>query len=179
MPRFEWCKDPACEVCSKLYPEGSLPQIPPRFHKLSQEDASKVLDDALKYTRMVNRMNTAATPEPKPQTNNNPHVADVVAADMLSRDLPAGMAADVMARKKIGMDKYGTALQPCNGRNNLNDLYQELVDAVKYTKTAYLEGLITGKLQNTRELEQIYDDLLEVTERVYNMLHGDSDGATP
>lgn len=39
---------------------------------------------------------------------------------------------DLVRRADGGVKKYGTLLRPFNGRNQLVDLYQELLDAVCY-----------------------------------------------
>lgn len=51
---------------------------------------------------------------------------------------------DMQQRHQHGVRKYGTALQPHNGRSALRDLYEELLDAAVYTKQRMLEeqGLI-------------------------------------
>jgi len=46
---------------------------------------------------------------------------------------------DIMARQQLGIGRYGTPLQPFNGRDSLRDLYEELLDAVCYLKTLMLE----------------------------------------
>ncbi|TMJ00838.1 MAG: helix-turn-helix transcriptional regulator [Alphaproteobacteria bacterium] len=47
---------------------------------------------------------------------------------------------DIKDRDKIGQERYGTRLQPLNGRDTLVDLYQELLDAVVYARTLIAEG---------------------------------------
>lgn len=47
--------------------------------------------------------------------------------------------ADIEARKQVGIRRYGTALQPGNGRDALLDLYEELLDACCYLKQALME----------------------------------------
>lgn len=64
--------------------------------------------------------------EPAPILNNYPHIADLV-------------AADVMSRKEMGLLKYGVALQPNNGRDSLKDAYEEAVDLCKYLRQALYE----------------------------------------
>jgi hypothetical protein len=92
-----------------------------------------------------------------PEVNDQPFVQDKVIED-LSRgeyfisiedtqswnaewvgDLKR-MIADVEARKAIGIERYGTPLQAFNGRDVLQDLYEELIDAATYTKQALIEG---------------------------------------
>lgn len=60
-------------------------------------------------------------PEPDPVINERPAVWSLVIADMQARD-------------KEGLRKYGTRLQPFNGRDALVDLYQELLDACVYIR---------------------------------------------
>lgn len=70
--------------------------------------------------------NLAAREQPTPVKNDHPHVADMV-------------VMDIMSRKQFGMMKYGTALQPHNGRDALADAYQEALDLCKYLRQAIYE----------------------------------------
>jgi hypothetical protein len=65
-------------------------------------------------------------PEPQPITNSGPAVWDLVIQDMRERDAS-------------GLEKYGTRLQPHNGRNALVDAYQEALDLVVYLRQAIVE----------------------------------------
>jgi len=56
-----------------------------------------------------------------PTPNNKPAIQDLVLQDML-------------ARKMIGIQRYGTPLQPHNGRDMMQDLYEELLDACNYIR---------------------------------------------
>jgi hypothetical protein len=47
--------------------------------------------------------------------------------------------ADISKRDKFGLAKYGTRLQPHNGRDALIDVYQELLDAVVYMRSVIYE----------------------------------------
>jgi hypothetical protein len=67
-------------------------------------------------------INPLVEPQPPPLRNNHPHSIDAVIRDLSDR-------------KNFGMIKYGTALQPNNGRNNLIDSYQELMDLLVYLRT--------------------------------------------
>jgi hypothetical protein len=64
--------------------------------------------------------------EPPPKKNDGPRVWDLVIADMRERDL-------------IGTAKYGTPLQPFNGRDALVDAYQEALDLAVYLRQAIEE----------------------------------------
>jgi hypothetical protein len=61
-----------------------------------------------------------------PIKNNLPAVWDLVIKDMHGRD-------------KEGRAKYGTPLQPFNGRDVLIDAYQEALDLVVYLRQAIYE----------------------------------------
>jgi hypothetical protein len=67
-------------------------------------------------------INPLTEPQPPPLKNNYPYSID-------------GVIKDLTDRKNFGMNKYGTALQPNNGRNNLIDSYQELMDLLVYLRT--------------------------------------------
>lgn len=57
-----------------------------------------------------------------PIPNERPSAHDLVSDDMLER-------------KAYGLNKYASLLQAGNGRNALQDLYEELMDAVVYVRT--------------------------------------------
>jgi hypothetical protein len=46
---------------------------------------------------------------------------------------------DMLARKLLGQQRYGTPLQPHNGRDMMQDLYEELLDACNYIRGAIYE----------------------------------------
>lgn len=64
--------------------------------------------------------------EPDPVKNDFPAVWDLVLADIKERD-------------SVGEKKYGTRLQPFNGRISLKDAYQEALDLVVYLRQAIYE----------------------------------------
>lgn len=64
--------------------------------------------------------------KPPPSPSSAPAVWDLVEADMRERD-------------RIGSQKYGTRLQPHNGRDALVDAYQEALDLVVYLRQAIYE----------------------------------------
>lgn len=47
--------------------------------------------------------------------------------------------ADLEHREAVGVARYGTCLQPFNGRDALRDLYEELLDACVYIKQVMVE----------------------------------------
>lgn len=64
---------------------------------------------------------TEIADQPPPVQNERPCIQDLVIADMAER-------------KRLGMGRYGTALQPHNGRDALVDMYQEDLDRVMYAR---------------------------------------------
>ncbi len=47
---------------------------------------------------------------------------------------------DMEDRRRMGIEKYGTPLQPFNGRNPLIDAYQEALDLCVYLRQAIEES---------------------------------------
>lgn len=64
--------------------------------------------------------------QPDPIKNDKEPVWNSVIADMKDRD-------------DLGFSRYGTRLQPNNGRDALQDAYEEALDLVVYLKQAILE----------------------------------------
>lgn len=85
-----------------------------------------------------------------PVKNDHPCVQDLVIADLRAAIGQADdfgqllvdtrVIDDIEARKAIGLAKYGTLLQPFNGRNAYVDAYQEALDLAQYFKQIELEG---------------------------------------
>ena len=51
-----------------------------------------------------------------------------------------GLVRDVLARKAMGLAKYGTHLTPHNGRDANVDAYQECLDMLAYLMQHEMEG---------------------------------------
>lgn len=64
--------------------------------------------------------------QPMPVANDKPAVWPIVMADMQSRH-------------ELGIKRYGTPLQPFNGRDALRDAYEEALDLAVYLRTAIFE----------------------------------------
>lgn len=64
--------------------------------------------------------------QPNPLKNNNPEVYKLVTNDLEER-------------YRIGLERYGVALQPFNGRDALIDAYEEAIDLVFYLRQAIYE----------------------------------------
>lgn len=73
-------------------------------------------------------MNKAAEHQIDPVKNDKPCVQDMV-------------IKDIESRKQVGIERYGTVLQPFNGRSSLMDAYQEALDLAVYLRQLiYEEG---------------------------------------
>lgn len=71
------------------------------------------------------------------------HGADVYEAAPIHNDQPAVwdlVIGDIQRRDEMGIKKYGTRLQPFNGRSPLWDAYQEALDLVVYLRQAIFEA---------------------------------------
>jgi hypothetical protein len=64
--------------------------------------------------------------QPPPIRNSRPAVWDLVLVDIAARD-------------ELGEKRYGTRLQPHNGRDALRDAYEEALDLVVYLRQAVYE----------------------------------------
>lgn len=69
-------------------------------------------------------------------------------------DIQSAVIADIEKRRELGIQRYGTALQPLNGRDMLVDAYDEAIDLAIYLKGAIVERDLraAGELQ-TREVD--------------------------
>lgn len=83
------------------------------------------------------------TPEPMPSGNGQPVSEALVAelrADWGRTPETLDIVEGILSRSKVGSEKYGTFLRVNNGRDSVNDLEQELLDALQYLKQARMEG---------------------------------------
>ena len=106
----------------------------------------------------------AAVDQPTPTTGTDVCVQDVVIADLIAGDYVDGevithatkmaVAADIEARKRVGVQRYGTTLRTFNGRDPSLDKYQELLDALLYARQDMLE-----RQELLRVVEQVRDEM--------------------
>ena len=71
--------------------------------------------------------------QPDPVLNDSTPIWDLVIRDMKDRD-------------NLGRERYGVPLQANNGRDPLQDLYEELLDAAVYIKQAIVERDTNGRI---------------------------------
>ena len=55
------------------------------------------------------------------------------------QDIQSMVLADIEARRQVGISRYGTALQPFNGRDMLRDAYEEALDLAIYLRGVMYE----------------------------------------
>jgi hypothetical protein len=70
--------------------------------------------------------------QPLPIPNDHESIHDMV-------------ARDIEKRKRLGLKRYGSLLQPFNGRDNLQDAYEEALDLVVYLRTEIEERRINAE----------------------------------
>lgn len=51
-----------------------------------------------------------------------------------SMDIQTLVMIDIAERRKVGIERYGTALQANNGRDALRDAYEEAIDLCMYLR---------------------------------------------
>ncbi len=99
----------------------------PTKEAIAEARAAKKVAAFNPATGLTDMQEAAATRiEPPPVKNDLPAAWDLVIADMKARD-------------DFGKAKYGTRLQPHNGRDQLADAYQEALDLAVYLRNALYE----------------------------------------
>lgn len=71
--------------------------------------------------------------QPMPTINDSPAIQELVMIDL-------------MLRMQVGISRYGTALQAFNGRDGLQDVYEELLDATTYMRQVMEERWAFGRM---------------------------------
>lgn len=64
--------------------------------------------------------------QPLPTVNDLPNMQDL-------------LVADIEKRREVGIARYGTPLQPHNGRDALRDAYEEALDLALYLRQLIYE----------------------------------------
>lgn len=64
----------------------------------------------------------------------DPHIEQPPPVRREGADIQTLVMQDIAARREVGIERYGTALQSHNGRDALRDLYDELLDAACYCR---------------------------------------------
>jgi hypothetical protein len=143
--------------------------LPPEDHDIDRftGEPEKCPNRASAYStvdmplQMTSSRSYAIDDQPMPIANSQPACWDLVIADIKERDAH-------------GLATYGTRLQPFNGRNAAKDKYQELLDAVVYSKQEQIERdramSLLGNLLSSNRL--VYADRT-IVEEVVSILKGE------
>lgn len=111
-----------------------VPNVTKIVERLSEKFVYKVPSLPTTLDEVVSPdKNLLVEPEVLPTKNSHPAIPDLVLEDMKARD-------------QFGKNKYGTRLQPFNGRDPNIDLYQELLDAVQYCRQIIYERRFEQKV---------------------------------
>jgi hypothetical protein len=82
--------------------------------------------------------------QPPPIPNDRPAVWPLVMADVRSLGLAVpllvALVRDMETRDQVGRQRYGTPLQPFNGRDALRDAYEEALDCAVYLRQEVAQG---------------------------------------
>lgn len=93
------------------------------------------------------------TAQPPPVDNGSTSIADLV-------------LADVADRKRLGIERYGVALQADNGRDALRDAYEEALDLCMYLRQAIAERNAARGMAQRAYLAEMRADLDALTAEI-------------
>lgn len=83
-------------------------------------------------------------------------------------DIQSMVMEDIKQRREVGIQRYGTALQPHNGRDALQDAYEEAIDLTMYLKQLIVERDSARATSGGVELTDAkLDELADEAERGY------------
>lgn len=86
--------------------------------------------------------------QPNPKPNGHTPSWDLVIEDMKKRN-------------EVGTERYGTPLQPFNGRDSLQDAYEEALDLAVYLRNAIEERELCRRapLRDHSDMAHVYDNM--------------------
>lgn len=129
---------------------------------------------------------TSSTMQPDPVPNDQPKVIDALVNDLHNEENLLAevepmcsygdiVTTDLISRAFIGKERYGVFLQPHNGRDALQDAYEEALDLATYLMQVVMEQ----KASKKDEVYWAYRDALSVAARIAKLkelrkLHGTS-----
>lgn len=115
----------------------------------------------------------SSTTQSDPVPNDNKNVIDYIVDDLHDEDnllhecepmssYGDQVATDLCQRAMIGKERYGTFLQPFNGRDALLDAYEEALDLATYL----MQVVVESKASKRDEVYWAYRDALYVAARI-------------
>lgn len=123
--------------------------------------------------------------QPLPVPSDRPSIHDLVAAELPDYGFPQipALQEALRLRKDLGLQRYGSLLQAHNGRDALQDLLEELLDAVVYakqdleeTRISSPEGADRDILRRLGIMQRNYMSLIGIAAAV-SMLMSERDGS--
>ena len=108
-------------------------------------------------------------PQPVAERVEQPVLWTLVIQDakrLVETGYPAEIVGDMVARDRVGRARYGTPLQPHNGRDALIDAYQEALDLTVYLKQYLVENVETRHAGEMRRINLMYRDALDLVTRI-------------
>lgn len=114
-----------------------------------------------------------------PKPNDREHIHDLVSDDIAEKlrasnaPLAVRLCAEFARRKALGVERYGTPLQPRNGRKALLDAREELVDAAVYLRQAMEEAQLDAddEVQDSEKYDQHLERSQDIWEQYDNLLN--------
>jgi len=80
-------------------------------------------------------------------------IQDIISETYIAHDRSASkLITDITERREVGITRYGTALQPNNGRDALRDAYEEAIDLCMYLKQMIVERQMARGVAGTLEI---------------------------
>lgn len=111
--------------------------------------------------------------QPEPVANDSDAVWPQVVDELWGLELPVpptiihALEYDMLDRHEVGIKRYGTALQPYNGRDALTDAYAEALDQTVYLKQAFIEADDDVMIQ---EIDDLYVESVNHAARLLHLI---------
>lgn len=102
---------------------------------------------------------------------------DVIDFDHFHEDIRKKLIALLKERKAYGLAKYGTILQAHNGRNAVNDLVDELLDAIVYNLQAITEEDVHTRKSKMNALYHVYRLVITAQLTILRMLEEEEEAS--
>lgn len=126
---------------------------------------------------------SSTTTQPDPTPNEHQRIIDYLVNDLHNEDnllhesepmssYGDQVTTDLCKRAEIGKERYGTYLQPHNGRDALWDSYEEALDLATYLMQVVVE---TGSTKKDEEY-WAYRDALYVAARIAKLMEKRKNG---
>jgi hypothetical protein len=155
---------------------------PPRHPtKFSDEEIAQLRAEVERELRSItddepapdNVIHLTKYDQPSPVHNDEEPVWPQVIEELFDLEIPVpaivveALAYDMEERAAVGFKRYGTHLQPHNGRDALADAYAEALDEVVYLKQAVIEA--ESEIE-TQELDELYVEAVHHAAKILQIM---------